>query len=95
MTLKRKLARLLVDTIDSWNKEIHQAIEERVIKEYKQTFPYSESDCQEKKIERVENMRNYYKAGISSTASLLTATAALLVSVIALFLSAIQMFFKL
>ena len=91
MSLKRKLVRLVVDSVDSWNKEVHQALEEKVSAAYKQHFPQYEASLKEKN-ERMNDMRSYYKAGMTTTASLLVAAVALFIAVIALLVAVLQLF---
>lgn len=91
MSLNRKLVRLFVSFIDGWNKELHQALEERVLREYQRSFP-DNNDSREEREKRIADMRAYYKAGITTTASLLVAAIALLVSVIALIVAVVQIF---
>lgn len=91
MSIKRKLVRLVFNWTDEWNKEVHQAFEERVIREYHNSFPNCNDD-EEKRAKRIANMRAYYTAGMTTTASLLLAAVALFVAFVALIVAVAQLF---
>ncbi|WP_413503685.1 hypothetical protein [Serratia grimesii] len=85
--LKTRVIRAFVDFTDSWNKEFHNAIEEKVLQAYRQLFPNLESHTPEERDERIKNMREFYYARMTNTAVLLLATFSVLVALIALLVS--------
>lgn len=86
MNIKRKIVRILVDITDGWNKEIHEAIEQKIHNEYKISFHQFEDDSLEDVIERKEKMRTYYYQRMSVTATLLLSALALIAATIAIVL---------
>lgn len=83
MLFKKFVVRALVDITDGWNKEIHDAIESKVLAGYQQTFPPSADDDIDQRNKRLSNMREFYYARMAATASILISTIALLVAVAA------------
>ena len=92
MSFKRNLVRCLVRIIDGWNKEIHQVIEERVSLEHRRMFPPNADDDLEVTDKRMQDMRAFYYARMSTTASLMIAAIALLVAAIAFLIAVLQLF---
>lgn len=92
MSLKGTIVRRLVGLTDEWNSEIHNAIEQRVIAEHSQLFPPRPDDDNDKRQKRIEDMRAFYYARMSTTASLLLAGAALIVALAALVGAVIPLF---
>ncbi len=84
--LKRKLVTCFVAWTDGWNREFHEAIEQRVMDEYKRIFPESHSTPDE--IARtIERMRTFYYQRMVATSTLLLAVASFIVAVLALFVA--------
>lgn len=82
---KRRIVRALVDWLGDWNKEVHEAVEAKVISEYKRMFPEGAKDP----TETLGKMRAFYYNGISTTANLVIAGLALLVAIASLLVSAV------
>lgn len=92
MTVRRAVVRKILGFADGWNHEIHQAIEEKILENCKDTFPlHSNEDLLEHQ-ERIREMRSFYYARISTTANLLIAAMALVVAVFALIAACIPLF---
>lgn len=85
--LKTRVIRAFIDFTDSWNKEFHNAIEEKVHQAYQQLFPNPESHNPEERDERIKNMREFYYARMTNTAVILLATLSIVVALIALLVS--------
>ncbi|HFF8940177.1 hypothetical protein [Serratia marcescens] len=85
--LRKKVVRAFIDYTDPWNKEFHNAIEEKVHQAYRQTFPDPESHNAEERDERIKNMREFYYARMTNTAVILLATFSVMVALIALLVS--------
>lgn len=88
------MVRIILGFVDGWNREIHQAIEERVLKEYWCSFPSDEDIDLTQRQKRTSDMRSFYYARISTTANLLIAAMAFVVAVVALIAACIPLFTK-
>ncbi|MEX3845585.1 hypothetical protein [Paraburkholderia sp. BR10882] len=86
MLNKRRLVRWFLSWTDSWNEEVHEAIESIVHTEYARMFPNGAQDPQ-----IVEQMRTFYYARMMNTAILLVAVSSLVVSLCALVVSAVAL----
>lgn len=87
MSLKGRFARWFVEWTDSWNHELHNAIELKVIKAYTDSFAPDAPDRDDK----IKEMRVFYYTRFSSTASLLVTVVSVIVAVIALIVSLIAL----
>lgn len=85
--LKRTIVRKVLDWIDGWNREIHEAVELNVFAEYSRQFPNGAADSEA----TIKEMRTFYYSRMSSTAAILIAIIALFVSFIALLVSALAL----
>jgi len=86
--MKRTVVLKVMGWTEEWNNEIHQAVEARVFAEYTKMFPTGASDREA----MITNMRTFYYARMSTTATILIAVVAVLVSLISLLVSAVAVF---
>jgi len=70
--------RWFVDWTDSWNHELHEAIEAKIQIEYKRQFPDGAVDPDT----TIKAMRGFYYARMTTTATLLLAALAIAISTI-------------
>lgn len=90
MTLRRRLVSIFLDWTDGWNSEIHDAIERKVLIEFKRTFPDGITETSDRgKI--IADMRAFYYARMTNTAMILIAAIAFLVAVASLIVSVIAL----
>jgi hypothetical protein len=84
--LKQKIVRAFINFTNSWNKEFHNAIEEKVQQEYREQFTPG-SEPLDKMEERIKDMREFYYSRMTNTAVILLATLSIVVALIALLAS--------
>jgi hypothetical protein len=88
---KRKLVNKFVDITDTWNKEMHQAIEKKVRDEYLKLFPEGRESVEDM-LKTMNGMREFYYQRMMVTASLLIASTSMLVAALALIFSLVSLF---
>lgn len=90
--LKKKIARWFVDWTDSWNHELHDAIEAKIRKAYSSMYSNPDGGTVDLRLmnERMKEMRDFYYARMTNTSMLLVAAAALAVSIVALVVSLVH-----
>ncbi len=86
MFSKRRFVTLAINFTDGWNREIHSAIENKVMANCKETFPAGDVE-----VAQVEMMRKFYYSRMAITANLLAASTAALVSIVALIVSVVAL----
>ncbi|WP_020381337.1 hypothetical protein [Burkholderia gladioli] len=89
---KKKMARKFVDWTDSWNRELHEAIEAKIQAAYSSMYSNSVGDKidLEARETRLREMREFYYARMNNTSTLLVAVASLAVSAAALVVSLVH-----
>lgn len=94
MSLKQKLVTKLVDVTHEWNSLFHKAIEDRIFRGYHDMFTEEarNSMSAEKREELIKEMREFYYARMSTTASLLLAVVSTVIAVIALIVAVLPLF---
>lgn len=70
-----------------WNREVHEAIEAKVLEEYKRLFPPGEPDAGK----TISEMRMFYYGRMTNTTNVLIGGVALLVAFVSLIVSAIAL----
>lgn len=88
--MKRYIARKVVSWINGWNQEFHDAIEEKILAEYRQTFPPGLPAAGE----TLERMRSFYYTRLTGTATILLAIISVLVALVALVVAGIPLIMK-
>lgn len=80
---RKKLARWFVDWTDSWNREVHEAIEAKIRAAYSSMYSNPEGGKVdiEQMDKRMRGMRDFYYTRMTNTSMLLVAIVALAVSV--------------
>jgi len=82
---KEKMARRFVDWTDSWNQAFHNAIEAKVMAEYKRSFRSDSEDSGA----TIDKMRTFYYSRMVNTAALLIGLIGAVVAVVALLVALI------
>lgn len=87
--MKKKLVVWFVDYTEGWNYEFHEAIEKKVLAEFKKCYPENISDTAVKE-KTISNMRSFYYSRMTNTAMLLIAASSVLFSIIAIAIALIK-----
>lgn len=87
---KAEVVKRFVAWTDSWNQEFHNAIQAKVMSEYKRLFPEGHESV-ELTGQRIEEMRSFYSTGMVATATMLIAGVSVIVAVLALLVSVLAL----
>lgn len=85
---KRSIVRWFVNCTSGWNKEFHDAVEQRVKDDYRQQF----TQAAFLDIAVIRQMQESYYQRMMTTANLLIGISAVIVSFVALLVSAVALF---
>jgi hypothetical protein len=76
---KADVVRWFVAWTNGWNQEFHNAIQARVMSEYKRLFPDGHGSL-DLTAQRIEEMQSFYSAGMVATATMLIAGVSVIVA---------------
>lgn len=85
-TFKERFVEKALDFTDNWNLVIHNSFENRILAEFRRSFPDGIQDDDEK-TKIMERMRQFYYTRMMTTATMILAIASLMVSLIALLIA--------